>query len=52
MNTYIVVSYLVMIGILVDQYDGIEEMKPIDWFALLMAPIGVPIFIGMRLNSL
>ncbi len=52
MSTYIVASYLIMIGILIDQYDGVEEMKAVDWFAFVMAPIVVPILIGMKINSL
>jgi len=51
MITYVIVSYLVMIGILLDQYDGVEEMEAIDWFAFVMAPIGVPIIIGMKINK-
>jgi hypothetical protein len=40
-----------MIGVLIDQHNSFDDLKKSDYFALVCAPIVVPILIGMYINN-
>lgn len=48
---YFVFCYLAMFGVLLNQYDNINEWKSSDYLALFCAPIVLPIMVGMRIND-
>ena len=48
---YCVVCYLIMFGILLDEYDTLDEWKKQDIFSFIFAPVLIPIFIGIYMNE-
>jgi hypothetical protein len=40
-----------MLGVLIEQYDHIDEMKAIDYGVFILSPIALPVLIGMKINS-
>ena len=51
MILYCTVCYLIMFGILVDQNKSFDDLKYQDLVISLLAPLIVPIIIGMRINN-
>jgi hypothetical protein len=51
MITYIIVSYLIMLGVMIDNYRSINELDAKDYSLFLISPIVLPIMIGMKINS-
>ena len=51
MILYCTVCYFVMFGILLDQHKSFDTVKSEDLFVAFLAPIIVPIIIGMRIND-
>lgn len=51
MILYSIISYLIMVGILLDQHDNFETLswKDLKWF--VFSPIVVPILIGLHINQ-
>ena len=48
---YCIVCYLIMFGILLDEYDWLEEWTKEDIVLFIAAPVMIPIFIGFALNG-
>ena len=44
MLLYIILSYLIMLGIIIGNYKNKEK---VDWYPLIFAPILIPIFLGI-----
>lgn len=51
MIIYCIVCYLIMFGILLDQNKSFDTVKSNDLIISLLAPLIVPIIIGMRINN-
>lgn len=45
---YIFISYMVMLGMMLETYDG-ESIPAAGWLMILISPIMLPIFIGAML---
>ena len=52
MILYIVLSYLLVIGMMIEYYNIIDEVTIKGWLTLVLAPITLPIMIGMCLANL
>jgi len=50
MTLYCIVCYLIMLGMIVEDHDNSEE-KYISYWSLVLAPLLVPIFIGMKIQE-
>ncbi len=48
---YIVISYLVMLGVMIESYDKIDDMKGYAIASYIFSPIVLPILIGMMLGK-
>jgi hypothetical protein len=48
---YIITSYLVMLGVMIESYDKIDDMKGYAVVSLICSPIVLPILIGMMLGK-
>ena len=48
---YIITSYLVMLGVMIESYDKIDDMKAYAVVSLICSPIVLPILIGMMLGK-
>jgi hypothetical protein len=48
---YIVLSYLVMLGVMIECYDKIDDMKGYAIASYIFSPIVLPILIGMMLGK-
>ena len=51
MILYCIVCYLVMIGILLDENKSFDDLTSADIMCFILAPILVPIFLGMFMNN-
>ena len=51
MITYIIISYLVMLGVMIESYDKIDDMKAYAVASLICSPIVLPILIGMMIGK-
>jgi hypothetical protein len=40
-----------MLGVMIDNYDSIDELDAKDYGLLILSPIVLPIVIGMKINS-
>ncbi len=52
MILYIVLSYLLVIGMMIEYYNTVDEITVKGWLTLVLAPITFPIMIGMILATL
>lgn len=52
MVLYIIFSYLLVIGMMIEYYNTVDEITLKDWLTLVLAPITFPIMIGMILATL
>lgn len=50
-TTYIIVSYLVMLGMMIESYEKIDDMKAYAILSWLVSPIVLPIIIGMMISK-
>lgn len=50
MILYCIVCYLIAFGILLEEYDYLEDWKIQDFMFLILAPLLVPVFIGISIN--
>ena len=48
MMLYIFISYMVMLGMMLETYDG-KSIPGEAWFMLVLSPIILPILVGMYL---
>ena len=48
---YIVISYLVMLGVMIENYKKIDDMKAEATVAYIFSPIVLPILIGMMIGK-
>ncbi len=51
MMTYIITSYLVMLGVMIESYKKIDDVKASSITAYICSPIVLPILIGMMLGK-
>ena len=51
MMTYIIISYLVMLGMMIESYERIDDMKGYAILTLIFSPIVLPIIIGMMIGK-
>lgn len=51
MILYCIVTYLIMFGILLDQHKSFDTLRYEDVLVSLLAPIVVPMILGMRINN-
>ena len=51
MMAYIIISYLVMLGVMIESYDKIDDMKAYAVASLIFSPIVLPILIGMMIGK-
>jgi len=49
--TYIIISYLVMLGVMIESYDKIDDVKGYAIASYIFSPIVLPILIGMMLGK-
>jgi len=52
MILYIVLSYLLVIGMMIEYYNTVDEVTLKGWATLIFAPITFPIMIGMSLANM
>lgn len=45
---YIIISYLVMLGMIIGKYDNSKDVETEAWFMLVFSPIILPIILGMN----
>ena len=48
---YIIASYLVMLGVFIETYDRLDNVKASSIAAYMCSPIVLPILIGMMLGK-
>ena len=49
--TYIIISYLVMLGVMIENYKKMDDMKTEAIVAYIFSPILLPILIGMMIGK-
>jgi hypothetical protein len=49
MIEYIIISYLIGLGIILGTYNSIEEIPTKIWLCFVISPIIIPVFIGLRI---
>jgi hypothetical protein len=52
MILYIILAYLIEIGMMVEYYETIDQVTVKGWATLVFAPITLPIMIGMTLVNI
>ena len=52
MILYIILAYLIEVGMMIEYYNTIDEVTIKGWATLLFAPITLPIMIGMTLANI
>lgn len=50
MIAYIIISYLVMLGMIINSHDNVKDVNGITIFTFLLSPITLPIIIGMMMS--
>lgn len=48
---YIVTSYLVMLGVMIESYEKLDDMKYYAIASYIFSPIVLPILIGMMIGK-
>ena len=48
---YCIVCYLIMLGMVMDEYDELSDVDTEMFIPIILSPIFVPIFIGIELNG-
>ena len=48
---YIIASYLVMLGVMIEAYDKLDDVKAYAFASFIFSPIVLPILIGMMLGK-
>ena len=48
---YIVISYLVMLGVMIESYEKLDDMKGYAIASYIFSPIVLPILIGMMISK-
>ena len=48
---YIIASYLVMLGVYIEIYDKLDDVKAVAFASFIFSPIILPILIGMILGK-
>ena len=48
---YIISSYLVMLGMFIEIYDKLDDVKAVAFASFIFSPILLPILIGMILGK-
>lgn len=48
-TTYIIVSYLIVLGMMIESNDKFDDLTTKECIVFLLSPIMLPIFIGMSL---
>ena len=48
---YIVISYLVMLGVMIESYEKLDDMKGYAIASYIFSPIVLPILIGMIISK-
>ena len=51
MMTYIIVSYLVMLGVMIESYEKLDDMKGYATASYIFSPIVLPVLIGMMIGK-
>lgn len=51
MMTYIIVSYLVMLGMMIQANESIDTITPKEWVIFTLSPFTLPILIGMMISN-
>ena len=50
LTLYIIISYLVVLGMIIQNYDSTKNITHM-WIGLLFSPIILPILLGMTIND-
>ena len=48
---YIITSYLVMLGVMIEAYDKLDDVKAYAFASFIFSPVVLPILIGMMLGK-
>ena len=48
---YMVISYLVMLGVMIESYDKLDDMKAHAIVSWLFSPLTLPVLIGMMISK-
>lgn len=48
---YIIVSYLVMLGVMIESYEKVDDMKSYAIASYIFSPIVLPILVGMIIGK-
>jgi len=48
---YIIASYLVMLGVMIETFDRLDDVKAYAFASFIFSPIILPILIGMMLGK-
>ena len=48
---YIVISYLVMLGVMIESYEKLDDMKGYAIASYIFSPIVLPVLIGMIISK-
>ena len=48
---YIIISYLVMLGVMIESYEKLDDMKGYAIASYIFSPIVLPILIGMMIGK-
>ncbi len=51
MMTYIIISYLVMLGVMMESYEKLDDMKGYAIASYIFSPIVLPVLIGMMIGK-
>ena len=51
MMTYIIVSYLVMLGMMIQANESIDTITSKEWIIFTLSPFTLPILIGMMISK-
>lgn len=51
MMTYIIVSYLVILGMMIEEYSTLDQVTRKAYIAFIFSPIVLPMLIGMMISK-
>lgn len=51
MMTYIIISYLVMLGMMIEEYSTLDEATRRAYIVFIFSPFTVPMIIGMIISK-
>jgi hypothetical protein len=48
---YIFLSYMIMLGMMIEEYSSLKETSSLTWVIFIFSPLTFPLLIGMELTN-